>query len=1423
MRQASDKVIRGLLLLGVLVCGWGLSPAVQAAPPMPVVEPELWRALTTPTDTPLRVVVTLRLPSGPDPLTQAMVAGSDPVQRRAVLMGAMQATLARSLPAVAPLLAEAEAKGTLLARRDLWVINGLALTARPDLVRTLAESPAVAELRLDHYRQYISDQPSISRQPSAISQFSTFNFQLSTSSSPTWGVTQIRAPEVWATLGISGTGAVVAGMDTGADWQHPALHENYRGNLGHGLADHDASWYDAVNDGTYPYDDHGHGTHTLGTAVGSGGIGVAPAARWIAVKVLSGEGYGYDSWIHAGFQWLLAPGGDPALAPDVVNASWGNSNGALTTFQADIAALVAAGIFPAFAAGNDGPYPNTLGSPASLPGVFAVGASDPDDGVAGFSSRGPSPFGEIKPYVVAPGVSVLSAIPGGVYQNKQGTSMATPHVAGLAALLRAISPTVAIATMAQIITQTAVPLTVTLPNNASGWGRVDAFAAAVALGQAGLVTGTVRDTAGPALAGAVIAAAPHGGGRAAQTLAAADGSYRLALVPAPYDLTASTFGYVAQTVYGVQVVTQTARQVDFSLTALPTGTVQGQVSVMPGGQVPTRPVVLRPLGTPVTATLDAAGAYTLTLPAGTYTVEVRGNGYHVVTATVAVIANTTVRQDFALTPAPTLLLVDSGPWYYSSQIGYWRAGLDGLRYAYDERAIKHPGPDTPLSNTLAAYDIVLWSAPQDSPGVVGAGSALQDYLDGGGRLWLSGQDIAFFDAGGYIFDWPQPYLYNRISAWYWEDDAPSRTLTGLGAFEGMTITIAGGDGADNQTLPDQVTVLDPGKAALTWRYQDGMGGGVGASICTPYRALFFSFGYEAIADATVRREVMVRALDWLTTSPLTTGLTLAADPAPQISLPGTRVTHTLTLRHIGQGGPADAFTVTLAGATWPTTVTPATALLSPCQSVTLTVVVTIPPAAGVNAADWVTLTVASALVPQGPTAVLHTKTPAPLLLVDDDRWYEMESRYQAALDRAGIPYDVWDTRHSIGGTPDAGSPLTATLARYPLILWFTGYDWYEPVTQAEESSLLHYLDQGGRLLLSGQDFLYYHGTGPLATRLGVATWAEDWAPTAAAGVPDQVAGGLWGPVALNYPFNNWSDSVEPAPTAVPVVRDAQGAPLGVAAGAEVTPAWRSLFYSFPLETVLTDTRPLVLSHALDWLSPVGLSDWSVAPTAPLPGERVTATLRLYHDAPATTTIALTATFPASLTLDAGAPPLTWSGDLAPRTPLTLTWGLTVAPDAPAGLLLTPTVALALPAWGLTFHRENPMRVAAPDLAASGWLSPEGSRLLARRPVTLTVVLRNRGPAAVISGTAQVWLMKGLTPLTATVPPTRGVSMALWAGALAAGGEQTLTVPLKPWSWEGPLRADLLLADGMGGRWERRLWLEAAPLKVYLPVVLRGAH
>lgn len=1391
--------------------------AAAPAADLPWLDPELLRALARERTLPLAVIVTLRTPAhfSRAPLLADLEAA------RAVLTAELQTQLALSRAPLDPLLRQAQRAGDIWALQELWIINGLALTASPALIQRLALDPSVAAVRLDQRRAYLDPTPEVE----------TDTIRLSAGAE--WGVEQVRAPEVWEMLGVTGAGAVVAGMDTGVDYQHPALVSNYRGALGHGAFEHNGAWFDAVNGGLYPYDDHGHGTHTLGTAVGQGGIGVAPGARWIGVKMLSNSGYGMDSWIHAGFQWLLAPDGDPQLAPDVVVCSWGNTNSRDETFAPDLAALRAAGILVVFAAGNEGPTPGSLRSPGSLPGVFAVGASDPYEAVATFSSRGPSPWNEIKPTVVAPGVNVRSSMPGGVYAKMNGTSMATPHVAGIGALLRSITPTASVPLLTYILTATAVPLTTTLPNNLSGWGRVDAMAAASMLLHPGRITGIVRGAAGLPVRGAQVQATPREAPAPSATVATdAQGRYTLLLRPSLYDLTATAFGYLSHTQPAVWVITDTTTQVDFQLTALLSGEVRGQVTALSTGAPPTRPVTLRALQTPVTATVDAGGAYSLRLPTGVYTLEARGNGYRIAAAPITVTAEGVTWQHFVLESAPTLLLVDQGALYYHSKIAFWTAALDALGYAYD----LWPITALPLPEALLApYAVTLWSAPVGSPGLIGAALLLETYLEAGGRLLLSGQDVAYFDSGSGLTVPPQTYLGKLLSVRFVADDTISRTVVGAGPFAGLTAAIAGGDGANNQTSPDVITVQDPDLAERFWQYGNGGGAGLGAHLCTAYRALFWAFGYEGLASQAARNEALGRSLTWLAAPLPTTGLLLVEETpvggfvgGAVMAVPGAVVTHTLRLRHIGFAGVPDAVTLGLSSSQWATTITPTLVTLDPCTATTVLVRVLIPAAAGVDAADAVTLTAFSALGAEPVTRTLRTKTAAPVLLVDDDRWFPMEHFYTGALNAEGIRYDVWDTSAHAGGQPDVASVTQEVLARYPVVLWFTGYDWYAPITELEEQRLLRYLDQGGRLLLSAQDFLGYGTLRPLGERMGVDHSNLDFKATMATGVAAHPAAGPWGPAQLSYPFSNWSDAPEPVPGAAVAARGQFGQPAALSAGGVATGTWRTLFYAFPLETLPASTRATALARGVGWLSPLGESRWSVEPAAPQPGARVTATLTLRNDGSAATAVTFSHTAPVSLTLltetlppgvafDAGTRQLMWSGVVAPGAPLTFSWA---ALSPLATMTLTPTVMIAMPELQLAFTREASLRVGAGDLGTSAWLASPPLRV--GEPAALSFVLRNSGAGPVTEGTLRLWLRPGVAPLTATVVPTRGMALQPWAGALAPGAATTVTVDVRPWVYGAPLRVDALFADGAGATWERSLWLTVFPREIYLPLVLRQA-
>jgi subtilisin family serine protease len=298
-----------------------------------------------------------------------------------------------------------------------------------------------------------------------------------------WNISQIEADRVQTELGITGRGVVVGSLDGGVRFSHQALRANYKCA---GQTDHSACWLDALYGKTTPYDQKGHGTHTTGTAVGQGGIGVAPGATWIACKSFDENGSAKSSVTLKCMDWFLAPGGNPANAPDVVINSWGNNDGASTAYMQATQNWVNAGIMPIFSNGNNGPDCNTVKSPGSYPHTVGVGATDSSDVIASFSSRGASPFDKInKPDLSAPGVQIRSAVHTSDtdYGVKNGTSMAAPHVAGLVALLLEANPKLTIEQVKATMRSTARIIASSscgssgIPNNVYGWGRINAYTA----------------------------------------------------------------------------------------------------------------------------------------------------------------------------------------------------------------------------------------------------------------------------------------------------------------------------------------------------------------------------------------------------------------------------------------------------------------------------------------------------------------------------------------------------------------------------------------------------------------------------------------------------------------------------------------------------------------------------------------------------------------------------------------------------------------------------------------------------------------------------------------------------------------------------------------------------------------------------------
>ncbi|MEV6106968.1 S8 family serine peptidase [Streptomyces sp. NPDC051940] len=291
----------------------------------------------------------------------------------------------------------------------------------------------------------------------------------------------IGAPEAWA-AGYTGKGVKVAVLDTGIDVNHPDFD---------GLIDGTASF--VPEEGVT--DVNGHGTHVAGTIVGSGAAsggdnkGVAPDADLFVGKVLGGaEGYGQDSWVMAGMQWAAESGAD------VVNMSLGDTyptDGSDPMSQTVDALSEQYGTLFVIAAGNAGP--ESISSPGAAASALTVAATDKQDRLASFSSTGPLAYsGGMKPDIAAPGVDITAARSQemtdggeGLYRTISGTSMATPHVVGGAAILAQQHPDWTGAQLKEHLMSTAKGLADGYSPYEVGTGRLDVAAA---------VNATVRGT-----------------------------------------------------------------------------------------------------------------------------------------------------------------------------------------------------------------------------------------------------------------------------------------------------------------------------------------------------------------------------------------------------------------------------------------------------------------------------------------------------------------------------------------------------------------------------------------------------------------------------------------------------------------------------------------------------------------------------------------------------------------------------------------------------------------------------------------------------------------------------------------------------------------------------------------------------------------
>ncbi len=378
-----------------------------------------------------------------------------------------------------------EANGQVFTYQRFWIANMISVVAKPAFFYEMMTRTEVLQIDLD--AELLLDAPT-----KGVSGDRGIE-------SVEAGVKIINAHKLWE-MGITGQGRLLMGIDTGVDYTHPQISSKWRGTH----VPSSQAWFDPSGT-TTPSDCDNHGTHTMGTMVGSivgDTIGVAINAEWIAAKTICSSPHTSNSI--AAFQWAMNPDNNATTIndmPDAISNSWYDpdiTDECTGLYKQTFNALEAAGIAVVFSAGNSGPNSTTITKPKNIntdeTNVFCVanieGAaylSGSNNPIASSSSRGPSTCGGTgsllyKPEVSAPGTDVRSSIIGGGYDEYTGTSMACPHVVGAITLLRQAFPSLTGKQIKLALYNTAKDLGTAGEDNNYGKGLIDCYAAFLSMG-----------------------------------------------------------------------------------------------------------------------------------------------------------------------------------------------------------------------------------------------------------------------------------------------------------------------------------------------------------------------------------------------------------------------------------------------------------------------------------------------------------------------------------------------------------------------------------------------------------------------------------------------------------------------------------------------------------------------------------------------------------------------------------------------------------------------------------------------------------------------------------------------------------------------------------------------------------------------------
>ncbi|MEM7335306.1 MAG: hypothetical protein AAF490_24730, partial [Chloroflexota bacterium] len=643
---------------------------------------------------------------------------------------------------------------------------------------------------------------------------------------------------------------------------------------------------------------------------------------------------------------------------------------------------------------------------------------------------------------------------------------------------------------------------------------------------------------------------------------------------------------------------------------------------------------------------------------------------------------------------------------------------------------------------------------------------------------VSGQNVAAFDSSIFAVPWWQLYM----KANFLGQRVITQPIAGAidTPFSGFSLGVNGTGSARNQFALDGVQGQQGTFAEPLFYYADGDPAAIGVGQCEDYEIAMLGFGLEGISFSFTRAYVLQTLFDYFEEPDDLVGLRWLADDIADFGVPGQAYSYTVTVQNVSEAY-TDTISIQLDGDYWHTSVMTPTMTLGPCEIAETTISITVPEDAPKDERHDMKVTAVSTLNPASkPALTFEHKVPGSILLVDDDRWYDQEILYQRLLNSNGLPQDVWETTRGIYNF----SPPLELLLEYDFIIWYTAYDWFQPISPDEREVLEAYLDQGGRLFLTSQDFMFYHHRTALAQDyFGAIGYHESVSPTAmfGGGIPGY-SQRLAGPLPLTYGnYRNFSDGLTPRENAEILFWHNAGLPAAIGyQGA----THRAALMSVPMEKLPADSHAEVLNHMVGWISDLGGSLLTIDNRASQPGEARTYTITVQNASIAptnwvTVTNVLTdglslniASLTGGATYNAASRTISWHGELESGETKTISYEATPDVGLATGMAVENNVTFEYARHLVAFNSYATTWIAPPDLHTSS-VSLAMNRPVAPDRITFTLWITNSGLAATNGITAVVYLPDHINPVSSTMSAPFGTPQFdeerfIWAGDLNSG-------------------------------------------------------